>query len=383
MGLVFDKGMEALAAMLEAEREAICGPRYEHVDARDAQRHGHAKGRLVLGGRRVDVARPRVRSSRGEHVLPSWQAFAATDPLNERAVEQIVVGVSTRNYERSLEATPLKSSGVSKSSVSRRFVAQTAAKMAEWAQRDLSKLGVVVLMLDGIHFAEHVVLVALGIDKSGNKHVLGLMQGATENTASCQALLNDIRERGLDTDAPLLVVIDGGKALRKAVRETFSRALVQRCRVHKKRNVLDQLPEKARASVAKSLDQAWAQKDEARAKRMLHNLARGLKRAHPAAAASIQEGLEETLTVTKLAITEALAKTLVTTNPIENIMGNNRRICRNVKNWRDGEMVLRWLSTASIEAEKKFRRVKGYKAMPQLINALSQHSQLDSVARTA
>jgi len=244
-------------------------------------------------------------------------------------------------------------------------------------------LKLAVLMMDGIHFGEHVILVALGIDESGKKHVLGLREGATENAASCTALLTNLTERGLETTRSRLMVIDGGKALRRAVREVFGkRALVQRCQLHKKRNVLDQLPERMRASVSAALSQAYASRDKATALRLLHNLERRLAKEHPGAAASLREGLEETLTVVDLGLPRALERTLATTNPIENLNSVARRVCGRVKRWRGGEMIVRWMVRAMSEAAKGFRRLKGHAGMPLLIAWLRRNDEaIDREAR--
>lgn len=288
------------------------------------------------------------------------------------------MGVATRGYSRSLEplGPSVKTRGTSKSAVSRRFVAATAARVEEQLSRPLGDLKLAVLMMDGIHFGEHVILVALGIDESGKKHVLGLREGATENAASCTALLTNLTERGLETTRSRLMVIDGGKALRRAVREVFGkRALVQRCQLHKKRNVLDQLPERMRASVSAALSQAYASRDKATALRLLHNLERRLAKEHPGAAASLREGLEETLTVVGLGLPRALERTLATTNPIENLNSVARRVCGRVKRWRGGEMIVRWMVGAMSEAAKGFRRLKGHAGMPLLIAWLRRNDE--------
>jgi transposase-like protein len=266
--------------------------------------------------------------------------------------------------------------GTSKSAVSRRFVAATSARVAEQLARPLGELKLAAVMIDGIHFGEHVILVSLGIDESGTKHVLGLHEGATENAASCTALLANLVERGLDPTRSVLVVIDGGKALRKAVREVFGkRALVQRCQVHKKRNVLDQLPERMRASVSAALSQAYGSRDKARAMRLLNNLERRLAKEHPGAATSLREGLDETLTVIGLGLPRALERTLATTNPIENLNSVARRVCGRVTRWRGGEMILRWMVGAMSEAAKGFRRLKGHPGMPVLIAWLRRNDE--------
>src|ERR1700726_5274373 len=299
---VLGAGLACVDEVLEIERVALCGERYEHLADRQALRAGHVASSLVLGGRRVAVNRPRARSIEGRELrLPSWREWSARDPLDERALEQMVLGVSTRRYARSLEPLPEAVAavrGISKSAVSERFVYGTERKLAELMSRELRALALVAVMIDGVHFAEHVVLAAVGIDERGDKHVLGLREGATENAAAVRALLADLVERGLDTNRSLLIVIDGAKALHKAVVEVFgTRALIQRCREHKKRNVTDALPERLRAAVRSAMNQAYATRDTKRARRLLESLARGLEHQHPGAAASLREGLEETLTV--------------------------------------------------------------------------------------
>ena len=369
---VVTAGIAALAALLESERSDVCGPRYVHQPGRRTCRSGHAPGELVLGGRRVQVRRPRVRSVEGREVaLPSWRRFADEDPLHERALEQMLIGVSTRKYQRSLEpvSEDVRTRGTSKSAVSRRFVATTKAEMDKWLRRDVSTLDIAVLMLDGVHVAEHVLLVALGIDSDGRKHVLGVREGATENATACRALLEDLSERGLRTDRGTLVVLDGSKALVKAVRAVYGNcAVLQRCQVHKTRNIVDQLPEDLRPSLRESLRQAYRCADAVRAKRLLLNLANRLRDEHPSASASIQEGLDETLTVMRLGLPRGLERVLSCTNAIENLIGSARNLGQRVKRWRGGSMILRWTATALIEAEKKFRRVAGARAgMTKLI----------------
>lgn len=375
---VISAGTAALAAVLEEERTQAVGPRYAHLPTRSARRSGSARGELVMGGRRVQVRRPRARSLAGAEIqLPSWAAFAAEDPLDERAVNQMLVGVSTRRYARSLEplAAPLPERGTSKSAVSRRFVAATQKQMDAWLGRDLSQLDLVALMIDGIVIAEHVMLVALGIDSDGKKHVLGVREGATENAASCTALLADLRDRGLRTDRAVLVVIDGGKALAKAVRNVFgARAIVQRCQAHKTRNVVEQLPDEQRPSVRQAMRDAYATSDADRARTMLANLARRLRDDHPGAAASLDEGLDDTLAVKRLKLPRKLERQLSTTNAIENVMGSVRDLARRVKRWRGGTMIQRWTVTAVADAAQRFRRITGAReGMAALMRALTQH----------
>ncbi len=222
-----------------------------------------------------------------------------------------------------------------------------------------------------MHFAEHVVLAAVGIDVDGGKHPLGLREGATENATACKALLEDLIERGLDPHRVILVVIDGAKALRRAVLDTFGeRALIQRCQAHKKRNVTDALPERVRASVRTAINQAYASRDPKRARRLLENLAHKLESAHPGAAASLREGIDETLTVMALHLSEGLERVLSSTNLIENLFSRVREIARRVKRWQGGTMILRWTAAGVLEAERHFRKVAGYRALPRLAAAL-------------
>lgn len=374
---IVSAGMSVLGAMLEEERTRLCGPRYSHQPRRSATRSGHTDGELALGGRRMRVRRPRVRGTDGKEVmLETWQQFAAADPLTPRAVEQMVLGVSTRKYVRSIEPAPpgFTTRGTSKSAVSRRFVASTRERLGEMMSRDLSELALCAVMIDGIHVAEHLVLVALGIDENGEKHTLGLYEGATENTTSCIGLLSDLEARGVRTDRAMLFVIDGSKALAKAIRAKFgTRALIQRCQVHKKRNVEDHLPECMRRNAGRTISAAYQSGDATRAKRMLEGLARQLERKHPSAAASLREGLDETLTVMRFDLPERLARTLSTTNPIEFLNGRIRKTTHNVATWKSGEMVLRWLAVALAEASKTFRKLRGHAGMPKLVAALRAH----------
>jgi putative transposase len=370
---------------LEAERTALCGERYAHQEHRQAVRAGHVPSSLVLGGRRVEIRRPRARSADGHELrLPSWQGWSSHDPLDERAFEQMVLGVSTRRYARSLEPLPQEVGvrGISKSAVSERFVVGTQRRLAELMRRDLSGLRLVALLIDGVHFAEHVVLAAVGIDGDGEKHPLGLREGATENAAACKALLEDLIERGLNPNRALLVVIDGAKALRRAVVDTFGeRALIQRCQAHKKRNVTDALPERMRASVGTAMNQAYATGDPKRARRLLENLAHKLESAHPGAAASLREGVDETLTVMALHLSEALERVMSSTNLIENLFSRVREIARRVKRWQGGTMILRWTAAGVLEAERHFHKVAGYRALPRLAAALHKRDAAIDHAR--
>jgi putative transposase len=376
--LVVRSGMKVLEAMLEEDRVAVCGPRYVHQAEREAGRAGTTTSAVVLGGRKVQIRRPRVRAGKQEVSLPTFEAMAQTDPLNRRIVEQMLLGVATRRYARSLEPLPteIRSRGTSKSSVSRRFVARTTAQVRRWQTASLEGLDLVAIFLDGVIFAEHCLVVALGIDATGQKHPLGLWDGSTENAAVCQGLLSNLQSRGLRTDRSLLVILDGSKALRSAVDHTFGRAAcVQRCQVHKTRNILDYLPDGQRPWAHAILRRAYAHSDPAKARRLLEDLARRLDDEFPSAAESVREGLDETLTVLRLSLSERLRRSLATTNPIESLMSRARHVHRNVKRWRSGKMMIRWMTAAVFEAAKGFRRLKGCKDLPALITALRRRDE--------
>jgi len=376
--LTMRSGLRVFTTMLEEDRTAICGPRYAHRPDRIASRAGTVPSEVVLGGRKVAIARPRVRTADGEVPLPTFQTMAATDPLDRRVVEQMLVGVATRQYARSLEpmGPEVESRGTSKSTVSRRFVAKTRLQLEAWQAKPLDRLDLVALLLDGVHVGEHCLIVALGIAADGEKHALGIWEGSTENAAVCQSLLSNLQSRGLRTDRSLLVILDGSKALRKAVRELFGEvALVQRCQIHKLRNVLDHLPERQRPWVKAILQRAYRSDDVTTATRLLQDLARRLATDHPSAAESVREGLDETLTIVGLHLSASLRRSLSTTNAAESLISRTRHVKRNVKRWRGGQMVLRWVAAGVLEAVKGFRRLKGHKEMPKLIAALRARDQ--------
>ena len=321
--LAVRSGLKVLETMLEEDRTAICGPRYAHVAERRrlARRHGaaarwcSAAGRSRCGGR---ACAPAARRS----PLPTFQAMADVDPLNRRVVEQMLVGVATRRYARSLEPVPatMRSRGTSKSAVSRRFVAKTAAQLAAWQTASLEGLDLVGLLIDGVHIGEHCLIVALGIAADGQKHALGLWDGSTENARVCQDLLANLQSRGLRTDRSLLVILDGSKALRKAVRAIFGdAALVQRCQVHKTRNILEYLSDRDRPWAQAILRRAYQATDVKTAQRLLLDLARRLEAEYPSAAESVREGLDETLTVLTLKLSARLRRSLATTNAAESL----------------------------------------------------------------
>ena len=382
-GLCIQAGQEVLAKMLEADRVALCGAKGVPDAARRAVRGGSTSSRVVLGGQRIEIKRPRVRAvDAGELALPTFTWAAGADPLNAATMAAIAAGVSTRRYAGTLDELPPpeKALSTSKSAVSRRFVALSQEQLDEWLRRSLGELDLPVVMIDGIHFRDRIILVALGIDAQGNKHVLGLREGSTEATRVVRSLLSDLIDRGLDAQRMRLWVIDGGKALRKAIVECFgATALIQRCQEHKRRNVIEHLPEELHASVNRSLRQAWDSKNAPLAKKQLLRLAASLQAQHPGATASLKEGLDETLTVQGMGLTGALYRTLRTTNPIENLNGSIAHYTRNVKRWKDGRMTMRWVASAFSDAAGRFRKLKGHCDMAFLLSVLEQRAPTDAV----
>jgi putative transposase len=378
LALAVGTGLGVLASLLEADVDRLVGPKGRHQPDRAAVRHGSQPGQVTLGGRRIRVDRPRVRRAdgAGELPLPTWQAFAGTQLLDQLALERMLAKLSTRRYQHGLEPVGTRveqaASGTSKSAVSRRFVAATEHALAELLAQDLSALDLVALLVDGIRVAEHTCVVALGILQDGTKVPLALAEGATENATVVRDLLTGLRDRGLDTTRPLLVVIDGAKALRRAVTDVFDHPVIQRCQLHKLRNVTDRLPDALASVVAKRMRAAYHRPDPLMAQADLEALARELDRSHPGAAASLREGLAETLTIAKLGVPPTLARTLRSTNSIESMIAICRDHAANVKRWRDGQMVLRWIAAGMGEAAKQFRRVNGHLHLPALRVALDQ-----------
>jgi putative transposase len=320
-----------------------------------------------------------VRGLNGKELpLESWEQAVDEDWLGAWAMNLMLINVSTRKFRRAVrlpegDVPAPVGSGVSKSAASRHFVALSAARMQEWMASDLSKLDLLVIQIDGIHMVEDLILVAaIGVDATGAKHPLGLIEGATENATTVQALIDNLIECGLDPAVPRLFIIDGAKALSKAIRRTFRHtAAIQRCQVHKARNIMERLPKSLHASVRRVLRQAWELDDADKAEKLIRNLAHPLER--DGVSSSILEGIEEILTVTRLGLPKELRRSLACTNIIENVMGTVRRVCRNVKRWRSASMAMRWTAAAMQEAAKGFRRLKAHKQLPTLHAALEAH----------
>ena len=379
LALAVGAGLQVMHAMMGADVAAVAGPKGRHDPGRTAVRHGHEDGSVTLGGRRVPVRRPRVRAvdGSGEVRLPSYELFSSTEVLGRMALERMLAGLSTRHYRQGLEPVgeqvAAKAAATSRSAVSRRFVVAAEHALAELMVQDLSTLDLVALMVDGVCFAEHTCVVALGIGIDGTKHPLALVEGSTENATLVRELLVGLRERGLDVTRPVLAVLDGSKALVKAVREVFDHPVIQRCQQHKIRNVRDRLPEKLRSLVQARMRQAYHADTALAAEAKLTTLAKELDKTHPGAAASLREGLQETLTVLRLGVPPTLARTLRSTNPIESMISICRDHSTNVKRWRDGQMALRWCAAGMVEATAQFRRVNGHLHLPKLRDALDRH----------
>ena len=393
LALSVEVGLGVLRELLEQEVDELVGPKGKWNPDRTAVRHGHENGEVTLGGRRVPVKRPRARTADGESELPlaAYEHFAERDPLEEVVLERMLAGVSTRQYRRAQEPVgeqvETDARSTSKSAASRMFVARTRDRLWRPMSRPLSDLRLAVIMLDGIELHGYTNIVALGITTEGEKLALGLWEGSTENAAVAGALLSDLVDRGVDVEQGLLCVIDGSKALRKAIRRVFGNDVpVQRCTQHKQRNVLDHLPERDRPAVKTRLGRAWKETNHQAALEQLNTLALELDHAHPGAAASLREGMEETLTVTRLGITGKLKLTLQSTNPCESMISTVRVIHRNVKHWSSGDMCLRWTAAGMLEAETRFRKVEGYRGLATLAVKIEQDllrkRQLDSYTST-
>jgi putative transposase len=372
---VHDFGLRALDELMRDDAAQIAGPKGKHQADRTHHYWGRTRTELTLGGRRVSVDRPRVRSKEGrEASLPSIEGFRDRDPLSERVMNQILLGVSTRGYEASLEPRPprVRARGSSKSSASRSLVAKTRQRLSASLERRLEDLDLMVLLVDGIEVARQTVVVALGISADGTKVPLGLAQGSTENAALCTSLLQGLLSRGLRIEDKVLCIIDGGKGIRKALDDVFGdRAVIQRCQVHKQRNLREHLPEERHGYVIASMREAYRATTADAARKKLRALVSWLEsNGHEDAAASLREGLEETLTVLKLELPLTLRRSLATTNSIENLVGSIRRVSRNVKRWRGADMIRRWTGLGLFNAAKRFRRIKGYREMPKLVAAL-------------
>jgi len=374
-------GLGVVHELMELEVDEVVGPKGKHNASRSAKRHGHEDGSMTLGGRRVPVRRPRVRSADDRRELPveTYEYFACRDPLTRAVMERMLAGVSARRFARVGEPVgeqvEQSSSATSKSSVSEMFVERTQSALEELMGRRLDDVRLAVMMLDGLEIAERTHVVALGITTDGVKIPLGLWEGSTENATLARTLLADLVDRGLDPEQAILFVIDGSKALRRAITDVFGEhALVHRCHRHKERNVTDLLPERDRDGVRARLRAAWSLTDPELARQRLELLAGELERTWPDAAGSLREGLDDTLTLMRLRISGNLAKTLRSTNPCESMIEIVRSTQRNVKRWREGDMRKRWTAAGMLVAEQQFRRIIGYRDLARLVIAIERHA---------
>jgi transposase-like protein len=367
--LAVSAGALVMQAIMEAERDHLSGQRYAHNTAID--RWGRDKGYIVVGGQKVRVQRPRLRDKQKQEIkLSSYQRFQQEDERTQAVFTHLVSGMSCRAYGQVIERVQ-EGYGLSKSVVNRQMVEATAEQLKSLCERDLSGMDVCVLVIDGVHIAKTVQVVALGVDANGSKHIMGFREGATENSRVCVELLEDMVKRGLNSDRSTLVVIDGSKALRSAVERFFGkRAQVQRCQIHKRRNVVDHLPRQYHAEYERKIKAAYAMNSYADARRVLENVIGQLERINESAARSLEEGLEETLTLHRLGVPDVLRKSFSSTNLIESTFSQGASVMGNVKRWRDSNQIQRWTATALLETEKRFRKVKGFRSMAVLIAAL-------------
>ena len=373
--LMRQAGLELMQLIMDNEVHQLAGERYQRRENQQPFRWGHEKGFLVVDGQKVPIQRPRLRSDDGhEQPLGSYELFRRSEPLDAAVWNKLMLGLSTRNYAKVVREFTA-AYGIEKSAVSEHFVRTSRQKMRELLERPLDQLKLCAIYLDGIEFKAQHLVVALGVNVDGGKTVLGLRQGASENATVVGQLLEDLTERGVDFSVPMLYVPGGAKALTKAVRKHAGKmALIQRCQMHKRRNVTGHLPQEYRASVDRKMANAYAMSHYGDAQKALEKLHRELMELNPSAARSLEEGMEETLTVHRLGLDDLLRSTLATTNPIESAFSVVGRVCGRVRRWRGGDQRERWVGAGLWLAEKSFRRVKGYKQLPQLLDRLGQLS---------
>jgi putative transposase len=342
---------------------------------------GNAPGSVIIHGQKVPVARPRVRDGAKEAKLGSYELFRRDDEMQRRLLDRVMRGLSMRSYDPVVrESKP--SFGISKSAISDRFKIASGQRAQDLRKRDLSKLRLCALMMDGVEFRKELFVVALGIDKTGAKTILGYHQGATENRQICDRLLEGIVARGLDLRRGILAVLDGGPSLSGAIRKYCGdKVLVQRCQEHKRRNICEHFADEQRTYWEKKLLDAYELFGYEEAKKALHQIHRELMGSNPSAARSLEEGLEETLTLHKLNVPASLRKTLRTTNPIESVFDTVRTSCRNVKRWRPGDQRERWICAGLLFAENKFRRIDGYRELPRFLHILDARFNSSKVMR--
>jgi putative transposase len=370
--LLREAGMALMNLVMDEEVRHLAGERYEQRGDRSAHRWGKEDGYCVVDGQKVPLKRTRLRTKENrEPRLGSYELFQRSEPLQKSVWDKMMRGLSTRNYGAVVKEFS-EAYGIEKSAVSENFIEASREKVKQLMERPLGELRLCAVLIDGTPFKDRMMIVALGIGCDGRKVVLGLREGGTENAAVVGELLSDLLTRGLDFTVPRLYILDGGKALAAAVRRHAGEAaFIQRCQVHKKRNVLDHLPEEHKAGVRRKLQNAYAMKDYEPAKRALTQLHRELMDLNPSAARSLEEGIEETLTVHKLGVPDQLRRTLACTNVIESAFSIVETVCRNVKRWRDGDQIERWVGSGLLVAERQFRKVIGYRQIPMLLSSMA------------
>jgi transposase-like protein len=382
--LLREAGLSLMSLVMEQEVRHVAGERHEQHAARMAHRWGKEDGYCVVDGQKVPIKRTRLRNKQNrEQRLGSYELFQRSGPLQKGVWDKMMRGLSTRNYGAVVKQFQ-QAYGIEKSAVSENFIEASREKVKQLMERPLGELRLCAILIDGTPFKDRQMIVALGIGCDGSKTVLGLREGATENASVVSTLLSDLIERGLDFSTPRLYILDGGKALHSAVRRHGGEAaLIQRCQVHKKRNVVDHLPDEYKSDVRRKMQNAYAMVDYDDAKRALERLHRELLEMNPSAARSLEEGMEETLTVHKLRVPDQLRRTLSSTNVIESAFSIVETVCRNVKRWRAGDQIERWVGSGLLVAERQFRRVIGYRQIPQLLSSLSNAVAKKSVAKGA
>ena len=369
--LLREAGLSLMNLVMEEEVRHLAGERHQQHPARRAHRWGKEDGYCVVDGQKVPIQRTRLRTQENrEQRLGSYELFQRSGPMEHGVWDKMMRGLSTRNYGAVVKDFH-EAYGVEKSAVSDSFIASSREKLQELMERPLGELRLCAVLIDGTPFRDRQMIVALGINSDGRKTVLGLREGATENAAVVSELLGDLAARGLDFGVPRLYVLDGGKALAAVRRHAGEAALIQRGQVHKRRNVIDHLPEEHKPAVKKKLQNAYATTEYADAKRALERLHRELKELHPSAARSLEEGMEETLTVHRLRVPAQLRRTLASTNVIESAFSIVETVCRNVKRWRTGDHIERWVGSGLLVAERQFRKIQGYREIPALLTALA------------
>lgn len=382
--LLREAGLALMGLVMEEEVRQVAGERHQQHAERRAHRWGQEDGYCVIDGQKVPIQRTRLRTKeKREQRLGSYELFQRSGPLEQGVWDKMVRGLSTRNYGAVVKDFST-AYGIEKSAVSENFIEASREKVKQLMERPLGELRLCALLIDGTPFKDRQMLVALGIGCDGRKTVLGLREGATENATVVGALLSDLLARGLDFSTPRLYVLDGSKALHTAVRRHAGEsAFLQRCQVHKKRNVVDHLPEEHKADVRRKMQNAYSMADYADAKRALELLHHELMHLNPSAARSLEEGLEETLTVHKLRVPDQLRRTLACTNVIESAFSIVETVCRNVKRWRDGDQIERWVGSGLLVAEQQFRRVIGFRQIPLLLSSMANAVSHKPIAKKA